>query len=294
MKTVSGTVFACWLLLALAAALAAEPVDLQLRLAPGETRVYAETWRGRGELVRHQGETDQKLALEASAENERVWRVDELTEAGARCRAESRRSKAGLTLVEARREYRRERPWRAFALTVGPRGTVGEWEVLAPEPPHDQPGENEPPVDFDLGELLVLAELGLLPPRPLAVGERWQWPPPPKQPPAPGEREPRRPVTVSGRLLTLSEGEQPLATLETQVQVVLAPRPTAAREITLNGTLNAVLRVRFATAAGCVETVDGPLDVSLRYERAGQAVATVRLGLAVEARRQPPTAGART
>lgn len=276
---------------------AAEPVDLRLRFEPGAHWAFTETWEGTGELVRHRPAGEQKLKLEVKAGGERRWQVESVDTDRARLRVESRSGHARLLLVEPNREYRRERPWRGFTLVAGERGSLSELTPLD-EPDSVAPNDEDLPVDLDLGELFALLELGLLPPRALAPGDRWQFPEPARpangpapaaaaapMPAAPTAKTP--PLKVDGRLSRYDATEQQArATLDTTVALQAPPRATPLKLVRALGSLRTSAQVDFDARAGRVDEASGPLELSLRYERTGGLLlAEVRLTLQLRATR---------
>ncbi|MCC7494014.1 MAG: hypothetical protein IT204_16775 [Fimbriimonadaceae bacterium] len=263
-----------WLLAAwmtVAAAAAQEPYTLRLQWQPGEVCTFRESFRGRGDLVRQRGETQDTLKLDATGDGLRRWTVEEVGEQGARLAAASTAGKLTLTMPGS--SYADGRPWRGYRLLVSPSGQVVE-SALAEAV--DAPEPTDPlPFDLDLSEFLVLLELGMLPPGPLRVGESWQSP-------AANQR-----LKVEGTLLRVSADAAPIAELETRWRAAIERQPTPVRDVTVDGELSGLVTLRFDLTAGRVLAARGPVELRLNYRR-GQAAAvgTVLLKLDLETTRE--------
>lgn len=244
----------------------------ELKFAPGERLTYVETLQGQGELTRLQG-GERRVELTAEAECRRRWTIEERTATGYRLRAESLAGQQTLRLGAA--IYEEIRPWRGFLLDVSAGGGIEQATELPadpvePRPPADEPNRfTELPFDLDLGEIFSLLELGLLPPRALAVGEEWSV----------GE-EGGEALYVKGRLLDLvTEGAERVAVLETTFTTPVPPRATPLTDVLVTGALGGRMRVRFYGGAGRVVSAQGPLDLRLEFKlrQRDERVAVVRL-----------------
>lgn len=259
-----------------AVAAADEPIALALVFPAGRPVVYSERIEGRGELVRSADGGERRLPLNALAEGRREWRVERPLQEGWELTAASTAGRMVLRLPD--RTYESARPWRSFTLRVNPTGAVLDAAEVAAE----GPGDDDPmPVDLDLGEILTMAELGLLPPKPLRVGEVWETPD--------EEGAPRRPLRVRGRLVAFEDG---VATLETSLRADIPERATPLPDIVAVGALAGTLTVRFDVNQGCVRETSGPLTLELRYRRpgrAGRVLATVTLSFELRVARVEPT-----
>ncbi|MBI2298575.1 MAG: hypothetical protein HYU66_06415 [Armatimonadetes bacterium] len=251
--------------LALAGPRADDPaVTLRLKLAKGEKTIWSERLTGHGELVRQAGGQRQTLPVEVRSEAERRWSVDEQRADGWRLTARCARAEASLRLADD--EFRDARPQRSFALHVGEHGAILAAEVIE-EPTARPSAEAGLPLDLDLGELFCMTELGLLPAGEVKVDEPWGWP----------EVKPGDPGDAGKRV----------ATLVTALHAPVPERATPAPGVIAEGELSGRFTIRFAVEAGRVNTVTGPLDLTLRFRQGhrGAVLASLTLHLTVQAER---------
>ncbi len=227
--------------------------------SPGDRYAFRETLRGEGELLRYLDGQEQRLSLSASGEAVRRWSVGEVDEQAFDALAVCPRGR--LTLTAGGESYGDGRPWRGFALRCSRLAQVLRAEPVEREPvPELGPAPPGLPLDLDLSELFCLFELGLLPPRPLAVGERWSLD---EQPGAAA-----LPLKLSGRLAELSDTT---AVLETSYEATIPERETPDPSLVARGTMRGRVTVWFDLAAGRVSRAEGPLELELVFAARGRS-----------------------
>ena len=246
---------------------------------------FAEQWKGTGRLLRGQGDDAVEVPLDGEGHGNRMWEVaevgveqTELTQATADCRA-------ALTMPDGK--YLDERLWRAFELEVKPSGQIAHSTLIEADDPDDEHPDATAddrfaklPFDLDLGELFCMLELGMLPPKPLEIGEPWT-----------ADTPPGGGLSANGRLISVDDGDAgPVAKLETRYACPVPERRTPAPDVVVVGTLTGRTTVFFELEAGRVKSASGPLELRLEFRRRGTAetLGKVELDLDLETTRTAP------
>lgn len=250
----------------------AAAVTFRLRYDAAQPLSYHESFSGHGELTRH-ADGGQPARLEASGEGDRVWQVEDVDHD--RYVVSALSTKGALRLSIPGANYVDDRPWRGFRLHLTDDGAVH-----AAEPVESAEADSQAsglPLDLDLSDLFVMAELGLLPPHDLAVGETWSF----------DQAAPAGPAKahLEGRLEAV-EGDpgERLARTRVAFKLPLPDRPTPAQGVVVSGELAGSLQVWFELDAGKVRSAKGPLSMTARYRRGGEGgrlLATAKLDLEV-------------